>query len=89
MISAFLMKSEAVDSAVELYNHYFSVGESFIDPKALELSLVEGEALEGDIRVLDCLYRLGVRSIGLTWNQRKNYRWSWQRDTKRWTYQVW
>jgi membrane dipeptidase len=34
------------------------------------LSIEGGEALEGDLGVLDCLYRLGVRSLGLTWNQR-------------------
>lgn len=34
------------------------------------LSIEGGEALEGDMGVLECLYRLGVRSIGLTWNQR-------------------
>ncbi|WP_227766523.1 dipeptidase [Zhaonella formicivorans] len=34
------------------------------------LSIEGGEALEGDLGVLECLFRLGVRCLGLTWNQR-------------------
>ncbi|MBT9157079.1 MAG: hypothetical protein DDT36_00056 [Firmicutes bacterium] len=34
------------------------------------LSVEGGEALEGDLGVLRMFYRLGVRSIGLTWNER-------------------
>lgn len=34
------------------------------------LSIEGGEALEEDLGALRMLYRLGVRSIGLTWNQR-------------------
>lgn len=34
------------------------------------ISIEGGEALQGDISVLRCLYRLGVRSICLTWNNR-------------------
>ncbi|MDP3058838.1 MAG: dipeptidase [bacterium] len=34
------------------------------------LAVEGGEALEGDIRILRMLHRLGVRSIGLTWNER-------------------
>ncbi|HHW00038.1 MAG TPA: membrane dipeptidase [Clostridiaceae bacterium] len=34
------------------------------------ISVEGGEALQGDISVLRCLYRLGVRSICLTWNNR-------------------
>lgn len=34
------------------------------------LSLEGGEALGQDIEVLYCLYRLGIRSLGLTWNGR-------------------
>ena len=34
------------------------------------LSVEGGEALEGDISVLRVLFRLGVRGLGLTWNQR-------------------
>jgi len=33
-------------------------------------SIEGGEALEGDLAVLRMFYRLGVRSIGLTWNER-------------------
>ncbi|HSL94253.1 MAG TPA: dipeptidase [Bacillota bacterium] len=34
------------------------------------LSIEGGEALEGDLGVLRMMHRLGVRAIGLTWNQR-------------------
>ncbi len=34
------------------------------------LSVEGGEALEGDLAVLRVLFRLGVRGLGLTWNQR-------------------
>lgn len=33
------------------------------------LSVEGGEALEGDLAVLRMLFRLGIRAIGLTWNQ--------------------
>lgn len=36
------------------------------------LGIEGGEALNGDLAVLRMLNRLGVRSIGLTWNQRNN-----------------
>ncbi|HHY36848.1 MAG TPA: membrane dipeptidase [Firmicutes bacterium] len=34
------------------------------------LSIEGGEALEGGPAILPCLYRLGVRALGLTWNHR-------------------
>jgi membrane dipeptidase len=37
---------------------------------AAVLTVEGGEALEGDLGVLRALYRLGVRGLGLTWNQR-------------------
>lgn len=36
------------------------------------LTIEGGEALEGDLGVLRMLYRLGIRSLGLTWNQRND-----------------
>lgn len=36
------------------------------------ISLEGGEALEGETDVLHALYRLGLRSVGLTWNQRND-----------------
>lgn len=72
MISAFFDEVEAVDGLVEHITTTSQLEKVLLDPKAVGaiLSIEGGEALEGDIRVLDCLYRLGVRSIGLTWNQR-------------------
>ncbi len=37
---------------------------------ACVMSIEGGEALQGDLRVLRMLHRLGVRCLGLTWNQR-------------------
>ncbi|MDZ4132081.1 MAG: dipeptidase [Dethiobacteria bacterium] len=34
------------------------------------LSVEGGEALEGELAVLRMLFRLGIRSLGLTWNQK-------------------
>lgn len=40
-------------------------------PKTAALLSVEGgEALEADLSILRVLYRLGIRALGLTWNQR-------------------
>lgn len=33
------------------------------------LSLEGGDCIQGDLRILRCLYDLGVRAMGLTWNQ--------------------
>lgn len=41
-----------------------------IDSPSLLLSIEGGEALEGKIEVLRILYKLGIRSITLTWNQK-------------------
>lgn len=40
--------------------------------KVALLSIEGGEALAGDLSVLHIMHRLGVRSIGLTWNQRND-----------------
>ncbi|NLK51903.1 MAG: membrane dipeptidase [Syntrophomonadaceae bacterium] len=37
---------------------------------AAVLSIEGGEALEGDLTMLQLFYRLGVRALGLTWNNR-------------------
>lgn len=39
------------------------------DKTGVLISIEGGEALEGDIGVLRMLFRLGVRGLGLTWNQ--------------------
>jgi len=36
----------------------------------LMLSMEGAEGLEGDMRMLRCFYRLGLRCLGLTWNRR-------------------
>lgn len=40
------------------------------DKVAAVIAIEGGEAMEGDLGVLRMLYRLGVRAVGLTWNQR-------------------
>ncbi|MGI5876825.1 MAG: dipeptidase [Dethiobacteria bacterium] len=42
------------------------------DKMAALITIEGGEALEGDIGVLRMLFRLGIRGVGLTWNQRNN-----------------
>jgi membrane dipeptidase len=39
---------------------------------AAVITIEGGEALEGDIGVLRMLFRLGIRGLGLTWNQRND-----------------
>lgn len=54
---------QTIYSATDLHNTLKS-------PKIATLLSVEGgEALEGDLAVLRMLFRLGIRAIGLTWNQ--------------------
>lgn len=61
---------------VEQYNEYIAICRSYQDIQdtlamgktAAILSVENGGALQGDLSVLRILYRLGVRSICLTWN---------------------
>lgn len=39
---------------------------------AAVMAIEGGEALEGDLGVLRVLHRLGLRAVGLTWNERNN-----------------
>jgi len=72
MISAFYEEIKMAGGQVEHITNLAQLEEVIQNSLAVGaiLSIEGGEALEGDLRVLDCLYRLGVRSIGLTWNQR-------------------
>lgn len=65
-------------SEIELNNHLIEVGlsanqirKNLRTGKIIGILGIEGgEALNGSLEVLRVLYRLGVRFIGLTWNQR-------------------
>lgn len=72
MIAAFYDEVNLVKQSVEHITNVTDLEKVLQTPNTIGavMSIEGGEALEGDIRVLECLYRLGVRSIGLTWNQR-------------------
>lgn len=56
---------------VMLCNNYAEINEALYHNKiAAVLSIEGGEALQGDLSALRMFYKLGVRSIGLTWNHR-------------------
>jgi len=71
MIAAFCRDAEKYPEAVGIALSYADIeritGE---DRLAAVISIEGGEAVAGDLGVLACLYRLGVRSLGLTWNER-------------------
>jgi membrane dipeptidase len=69
---------DCIYQQVEKYKEEISIATNYeqikntvdADKIAAILSIEGGEALEGDLGVLRMLYRLGVRLITLTWNQR-------------------
>lgn len=73
MIAAFYRDVGKHPGLVEVAGSYHDMeritGEDRI---AAVISIEGGEAVAGDLGVLDCLYRLGVRALGLTWNERND-----------------
>lgn len=71
---------DAVYREVDKYSQQISVATSVADihrivdsgRTAAILAIEGGEAIDGDLAVLRSLYRLGVRLITLTWNQRND-----------------
>lgn len=62
---------EKYEDSINLCYNYNDVKEAINDGKVAGILSIEGgEALEGDISVLRTFYKLGVRSICLTWNHR-------------------
>lgn len=63
---------------IEMYNDHITLCCNYSDiiktvscgKTAAILTIEDGAALQGDISVLHCYYRLGVRSICITWNNR-------------------
>jgi membrane dipeptidase len=73
LISRFHKEIQANSDTVELALTYKEI-ESILakDKIAAILSIEGGEAISGDLEVLHALYQLGVRAIGLTWNERND-----------------
>lgn len=71
LIDCFYREIEKNQDDISLVTNYNQIMEVNRAGKiAAILSIEGGEALEGDLGVLRVLYRLGVRLLTLTWNQR-------------------
>jgi len=71
LIDCFYREIEKNQDDISLVTNYNQIEEANRAGKiAAILSIEGGEALEGDLGVLRVLYRLGVRLLTLTWNQR-------------------
>lgn len=71
LIDCFYREIEKNQNDISLITNYNQITEVNRAGKiAAILSIEGGEALEGDLGVLRALYRLGVRLLTLTWNQR-------------------
>lgn len=71
LIDCFYKEIEKNQDDISLVTNYNQIEEVNRAGKiAAILSIEGGEALEGDLGVLRVLYRLGVRLLTLTWNQR-------------------
>jgi len=71
LIDCFYREIEKNQNDISLVTNYNQIKEVNRARKiAAILSIEGGEALEGDLAVLRVLYKLGVRLLTLTWNQR-------------------
>jgi len=71
LIDTFYRELDKNKDKISLTTSYHQIEKANSTGKiAAILSIEGGEALEGDLGVLRVLYRLGVRLITLTWNQR-------------------
>lgn len=71
IIDRFYKELETYKDDIMLCCNYSDIENAFSDGKiAAMLSIEGGEALQGDLGALRNFYRLGVRSICLTWNYR-------------------
>ncbi len=70
-ISAFYRELEENRGKLTLATSMAKIEEAAAQGEVAALLSIEGgEALEGGPAILPCLYRLGVRALGLTWNNR-------------------
>lgn len=71
LIDVFYRELESCCEQVVLGLSYRQIAKELKNNRLVAILAVEGaEALAGDLAVLRMLHRLGVRSFGLTWNQR-------------------
>lgn len=71
LIDYFYHQIEACDDLIRVGLSKTKIKKYIRDGKLVAILGIEGgEALNGDLSVLRNLYRLGVRLLGLTWNQR-------------------
>ncbi len=71
MLDAFYQQQSLNDDTLSVARNAGDIRSALRQGKVAALLSIEGgEALEGDLGVLRMLYRLGVRAIGLTWNER-------------------
>lgn len=71
LLDIFFREMEANCQGITLVRNLVEINQAMLEKKiAAFLTIEGGEVLEGDLGILRLLYRLGVRSITLTWNQR-------------------
>jgi membrane dipeptidase len=71
LLDSFYRTVEPCYERLEVVHSYNDLLRVNRDGKIAAVLTVEGgEALEGELAVLRMLFRLGIRSVGLTWNQR-------------------
>lgn len=71
IIDVFYKETESYNDHIMSCCNYNDIERAFKEGKiAAILSIEGGEALQGDIGILRVFYRLGVRSLCLTWNYR-------------------
>jgi membrane dipeptidase len=72
-IEFFLQQVEKYKGVVHLVRRAADIDQAIKTGRlAVLLSIEGGEALEGDLGILQLYWRLGVRSLGLTWNYRNS-----------------
>ncbi len=71
IIDYFTLQLQSLKNKIILVKKYEDIIKARQEGKIAAVLTVEGgEALEGDLSILRILYSLGVRSMGLTWNNR-------------------
>lgn len=71
LLDLFFREMEANSQWISIVRNSDEINQALLEKKFAALLTIEGgEVLDGDLGILRLLYRLGVRSITLTWNQR-------------------
>ncbi len=69
MMDVFFTQVNNYNNHIAFVTNYIEAMEAIKNGKiAAFLTIEGGEALQGDLSILRMLYKLGIRSIGLTWN---------------------